>query len=82
MTELAGLSRPLTRRQLLRAASLAPLAALLPGLTGWPAAISPRATAHQDLVLARFEVQPFLDLLFTHAIEGMYSVPEYGGNAA
>ena len=37
--------------------------------------------ARQDLVLASVEVQPFLDLLFTHAIEGMYSVPEYGGNA-
>jgi hypothetical protein len=39
------------------------------------------APARQDRVLARAEVEPFLDTLFTHAIEGMYSVPEYGGNA-
>jgi len=40
------------------------------------------APAQQDRVLARAEVAPFLDTLFTHAIEGMYSVPEYGGNAS
>ena len=37
--------------------------------------------ARQDHVLASVEVEPFLDAMFTHAIEGMYSVPEYGGNA-
>lgn len=39
------------------------------------------APARQDHVLTSVEVQPFLDAMFTHAIEGMYSVPEYGGNA-
>ena len=51
------------------------------GLTGSPAAISPWSTRRAKTLLASVEVQPFLDLLFTHAIEGMYSVPEYGGNA-
>jgi hypothetical protein len=45
--------------------------------------------AGKDQVLARDPVVPglpsgyrgFTDLLFAHAIEGMYSVPEYGGNA-
>jgi hypothetical protein len=34
----------------------------------------------KDLVLASSDVAAFRDLLFTHAIEGTYSVPEYGGN--
>jgi gluconate 2-dehydrogenase gamma chain len=36
--------------------------------------------ADQDKILAQSEVRTFLDLLFEHTIEGMYSVPEYGGN--
>ena len=36
--------------------------------------------ADQDTILARAEVRPFTSLLFEHTIEGMYSVPEYGGN--
>ncbi|MDA8040186.1 MAG: gluconate 2-dehydrogenase subunit 3 family protein [Actinomycetota bacterium] len=40
-----------------------------------------RATAaERDAVLARNE-EGFVSLLFAHAIEGMYSNPEYGGNA-
>jgi hypothetical protein len=35
----------------------------------------------QDMVLASSSVSDFRNVLFTHAIEGMYSVPEYGGNA-
>jgi hypothetical protein len=35
----------------------------------------------QDKVLASSAVADFTALLFTHTIEGMYSVPEYGGNA-
>ncbi len=38
------------------------------------------APADQDKILARSEVSTFLSLLFEHTIEGMYSVPEYGGN--
>ena len=38
------------------------------------------APADQDAVLARADVQLFTSLLFEHTIEGMYSVPEYGGN--
>ena len=54
-----------------------------PCWTGWPAGTSSRPRRReQDRVLASAEVEPFLDTLFTHAIEGMYSVPEYGGNAA
>ena len=37
--------------------------------------------AEQDTILASSGAAGFRDLLFTHAIEGMYSVPEYGGNA-
>ena len=37
--------------------------------------------AQQDAILASSGAASFRDLLFTHAIEGMYSVPEYGGNA-
>lgn len=33
----------------------------------------------QDRILA--DAGGFLDVLFTHAVEGMYSIPEYGGNA-
>ena len=35
----------------------------------------------QDAVLASNDATDFRDVLFTNAIEGMYSVPEYGGNA-
>ena len=35
----------------------------------------------QDGVLMQEEAAAFRDVLFTHAIEGTYSVPEYGGNA-
>ena len=35
----------------------------------------------QDAVLMQDEAVAFRDVLFTHAIEGTYSVPEYGGNA-
>ena len=34
----------------------------------------------QDSILMQ-DTSGFRDLLFTHAIEGMYAVPEYGGNA-
>jgi hypothetical protein len=36
--------------------------------------------ADQDTILAKAEMQTFTSLLFEHTIEGMYSVPEYGGN--
>src|SRR4051794_17658631 len=36
----------------------------------------------QDQVLASQEAAEFTALLFGHTIEGMYSIPEYGGNAA
>ncbi len=52
---------------------------LLDGLAGGD--FTAAAPAQQDRVLARAEVEPFLDTLFTQVIEGMYSVPEYGGNA-
>jgi hypothetical protein len=35
----------------------------------------------QDAALTQDEAVAFRDVLFTHAIEGTYSVPEYGGNA-
>lgn len=35
----------------------------------------------QDNILATGQALSFTQLLFGHAIEGMYSVPEYGGNA-
>jgi len=41
-------------------------------------ASAPPAT--QDSILLQ-DTSGFRDLLFTHAIEGMYAVPEYGGNA-
>ncbi len=36
--------------------------------------------ADQDTILARADVRTFTSLLFEHTIEGLYSVPEYGGN--
>jgi Gluconate 2-dehydrogenase subunit 3 len=36
--------------------------------------------AHQDKILTGAAASAFLSLLFEHTIEGMYSVPEYGGN--
>ena len=36
--------------------------------------------ADQDKILAGADVGPFRSLLFEHTIEGLYSVPEYGGN--
>jgi hypothetical protein len=38
------------------------------------------APGRQDAILARQEVSAFTSLLFEHTIEGLYSVPEYGGN--
>jgi hypothetical protein len=38
------------------------------------------SAAKQDKVLAEASVGSFLSLLFEHTIEGLYSVPEYGGN--
>lgn len=35
----------------------------------------------QDFVLASRALTEFTALMFSHSIEGMYSVPEYGGNA-
>lgn len=34
----------------------------------------------QDTILARQEVSAFTSLLFEHTVEGLYAVPEYGGN--
>ena len=36
--------------------------------------------ADQDKILASSQASTFLALLFEHTIEGMYAVPEYGGN--
>jgi Gluconate 2-dehydrogenase subunit 3 len=36
--------------------------------------------AEQDKILTEAEVGTFRSLLFEHTIEGMYAVPEYGGN--
>jgi hypothetical protein len=36
--------------------------------------------AKQDAILAGSGASGFLSLLFEHTIEGLYSVPEYGGN--
>ena len=47
-------------------------------LAGGDFAGSPAAT--KDAVLAE-DPKGFTTLLFSHAIEGMYSAPEYGGNA-
>jgi len=38
-------------------------------------------TLRQDWILAHGKAVSFTQLLFGHTIEGMYSVPEYGGNA-
>jgi len=38
------------------------------------------SAADQDTILAGAAVRPFLSLLFEHTVEGLYSVPEYGGN--
>lgn len=43
------------------------------------AAASP---ADQDAALLDAEVVPFREVLFEHTVEGMYSLPEYGGNRA
>lgn len=37
--------------------------------------------AEQDRVLASSDAAEFRNVLFTHAIEGTYCIPEYGGNA-
>ena len=39
------------------------------------------STSQQDSILIHGQAVSFTQLLFSHAIEGMYSVPEYGGNA-
>jgi hypothetical protein len=39
------------------------------------------STSDQDRVLASSALGEFTALLFGHTIEGMYSIPEYGGNA-
>jgi len=39
------------------------------------------STAKQDSILSTGKALTFTQLLFGHTIEGMYSVPEYGGNA-
>ena len=36
--------------------------------------------ADQDKILASSQASTFLTLLYEHTIEGMYAVPEYGGN--
>jgi gluconate 2-dehydrogenase gamma chain len=36
--------------------------------------------ADQDKILVMTDVRAFTSLLFEHTVEGMYSVPEYGGN--
>lgn len=53
--------------------------ALLDQLAGGD--FSTASTAKQDSILSTGQALPFTQLLFGHAIEGMYSVPEYGGNA-
>jgi hypothetical protein len=37
--------------------------------------------AKRDAVLAHKDTVGFVDLLFGHTVEGMYGIPEYGGNA-
>src|SRR5438132_13941083 len=52
--------------------------ALLDRLAGGDfASASPAA---KDAALMQGDAAAFRDVLFTHAIEGTYSVPEYGGN--
>ena len=53
--------------------------ALLDQLAGGDFASASQTT--QDSTLSTGQALPFTQLLFGHAIEGMYSVPEYGGNA-
>jgi hypothetical protein len=60
----------------LQAAYVAGVKALDAAAGGDFASASPNK---QDQALAG--AGPFLDTLFVHAIEGMYAVPEYGGNA-
>jgi hypothetical protein len=38
------------------------------------------SNAHRDAILAGSGASAFLSLLFEHTIEGLYAVPEYGGN--
>jgi hypothetical protein len=38
------------------------------------------SVVERDLILAMSDVAPFRDLMFGHAIEGTYCLPEYGGN--
>jgi hypothetical protein len=53
--------------------------ALLDRLAGGDFAAADAAS--QDAALAQDDADAFRDVLFTHAIEGTYSIPEYGGNA-
>jgi hypothetical protein len=53
--------------------------ALLDQLAGGD--FSTASHAKQDSILTTGQAVSFTQLLFGHAIEGMYSVPEYGGNA-
>jgi Gluconate 2-dehydrogenase subunit 3 len=53
--------------------------ALLDQLAGGD--FSTASQAKQDSILTTGQAVPFTQLLFGHTIEGMYSVPEYGGNA-
>jgi hypothetical protein len=52
---------------------------VLDGLAGGDFAAAPAPA--QDAALMQDAAVAFRDVLFTHAIEGTYSVPEYGGNA-
>jgi hypothetical protein len=53
--------------------------ALLDQLAGGDFSTASQAT--QDSILSTGQALSFTQLLFGHTIEGMYSVPEYGGNA-
>ncbi len=53
--------------------------ALLDQLAGGD--FSTASTTKQNSILTTGQAVSFTQLLFGHAIEGMYSVPEYGGNA-
>jgi gluconate 2-dehydrogenase gamma chain len=53
--------------------------ALLDQLAGGD--FSTASKTQQDSILSTGQTLSFTQLLFGHAIEGMYSVPEYGGNA-
>ncbi len=53
--------------------------ALLDQLAGGDFSTAP--TTQQDSILTTGQAVSFTQLLFGHTIEGMYSVPEYGGNA-